>query len=1056
MKTPAPSSGRGWARYFVPAYAALAGGLLLTALCWLTLTRRHERWGEEQLSRQTTNALNKLQAAVAHRVLFLHGVQGFLSAKPDLKRAEFARFVEAAFGGVADSALVDLGFAPRVQAADWPRFRRQMVAEGLPATHLGEAPTLLDQGECFPVTLFTDTRSRQVVPLGYLLNAESNRLAALRFACDLTEPVATPRVTLFLSDLQHNEDGFLIFLPIYDQAHASLTNVARRREAFSGVVFVSISGRGLLGEVLAEQPGLDFRLYANLGWNPADLVFDSSARATGASPYPPELTPRRSYGMNGLGRQWSVAFYTAPAFEAALGPVRYGWVTAVGAAASFAVFGLLQVQAIGRRRSEVEAERLAASEAALQRRAQALTALAELGQRLGGARQPDEWLEPVLRLLGTAAIADRVYLLLAQDVPELGPCLRPRAEWCAAGIAPKSGVPQSQWLPVCGLPQHWVETFQRGDLISGVRADFPPDEAALLDATGIQSVLALPLQRHGQFAGFIGFELCRTARAWLSEEIELLRGGCTAVSLALERHDAEERFALEAQRLAVTLESIGDAVIATDREGRVQLLNHVAVALTGKTIEAAQGQPLESVLQLVATTPPDSVSDWVRRALVLERPGELPGSRGLPLPDGRVLTVAISVAALRAHDRVVQGAVICLRDITERRRLEEEQLRASKLESIGVLAGGLAHDFNNLLAAMLGNVSLARMLADSPAELLPCLQQTEEAIWRARNLTQQLLTFAKGGAPVARPTSLGPLLRQAVELATHGTPVQPEITLPADLWLAEVDPGQLGQVVQNLVINAVQAMQGSGRVWLVARNVAASDPGHPSVLKGEAVCVTLRDEGPGLSPQAMTRLFDPYFTTKPGGTGLGLATAYNIVRRHGGLLTADSSPGQGACFSIWLPARNQAPAPSVPPAPAAPLALTGRLLVMDDDLAVQRVAVQMARRLGLEVEAAKHGEEAIDLYARARAAGRRFDVVILDLTIVGGLGGLETLARLRQLDPTVVAVVSSGYSTDRVLANFAAEGFRGLLEKPYQAEQLASVLRQVLTSPPPLAAAPAP
>lgn len=1027
-----------------PAHVALAGGLLLTALCWLVLHRRHDRWCERQFLRQTTNVVRNFEAAVGHRVVFLQGVQGFLSARGDMNRPEFARFVESAFGGQGDPALFDLGFAPRIRASDWARFRGRMLADGLPAPNIAAVPAATDRGECFPVTLYTDARSRQVVPLGFLLNAESNRLAALRLACDLDGPVATSRLTLFSSDMRNTEDGFILFLPVYSRPRAGLTNTALRREAFSGVVFASIPGRKLFGNLLDQQPGLELRIHAGAGRNPADLVYDSAARAAANGSTSVPGTPEVVYRKGGLGREWSLAFYRSAAFAETLGPVRYGWITAVGVAASFAAFVALQIQAAGRRRSEADAVRLTASEAALKRKARSLSALTDLGQRLVGARHSEEWLGPVLRLLGTAAEADRVYLFVAHDTPELGPCVTQRAEWCAPGIRPQIDDPRGHCIPISGLAKRWVEIFQRGEPVTGLRADFPPDEGAIMDAGGVLSVLALPIQRHGQFAGFIGFDLCREARAWQPEEIELLRGGCNAVSLVLERRDAEERFVIEAQRLAVTLESISDAIIATDREGRVRLMNHVAVALTGKRMDEAKGKPLGEVLQFEEAAAFQSVAALVRRVPPLSHPEELPGSYRLPLPEGRILTVTVSVAALRAHGNAVQGSVICLRDITERRRLEEEQLRASKLESVGVLAGGIAHDFNNLLAAMLGNVSLARQVTDSPAELLSCLQQAEEAIWRARALTQQLLTFARGGAPVAKPTDVGGLLRQSVELATHGTPVRVEAAIPPDLWPAEVDPGQLGQVFQNLTINAVQAMNGVGRIWIEARNVSGPAPGRAAVLKGNAICLTLRDEGPGLSPQAVNRLFEPYFTTKPGASGLGLATAYNIARRHGGLLTADSSPGQGACFSVWLPATTKSPAPEVPPPAAAPRTLSGRLLVMDDDLAVQRVAVQMARRLGLEVEAASTGEEAIERYGQARGEGRRFDVVLLDLTVVGGLGGLATLARLRQLDPDVVAVVTSGYSNDPVLANFAAEGFRGILEKPYRAEQFACVLQQVL------------
>jgi PAS domain S-box-containing protein len=1011
----------------------LAVGLAVTFAGWRVLVARHNARLDDHLQHHGASVLHNFERLTAHRVAFLSGLRGLFSSLTSFSRVEFEHYVRASDSEPSDDAVIDLGYAPRVGAAEWPAFRARMLREGFAADFFPEVPPSLDQGECFPIAYYTDQRTKSVVPIGYSLNDETNRLAALRAACRTGKATATGRVTIHSADVRHDEPGLLLFAPVYEGDGSQATNAVVR-----GVVFVSLSAARLWQGAAGDFPGLVLRVYD--GRQPArDRLIYESDGGTNA-----DRLPHVWFSMTGLGRDWTVAVVPLPDFRAHFGPLPNGWLVAAGVAASFGVFATLLVQAIGRRRSDTDALRLALSEAALRRREQALAAIADLGPLLARTQFAGDRLPAALQRLGAAAAADRTQLRLVRDLPDEGPCLCLEAEWCGLGIPSTRERPAGQRLPLAGWIGEWIARCRQDGLVMGTRAEFSGEAQSALAETGATAVLAIPLGQDGQSGGLVIFERCQDERLWEADELELLRGGCLALGLALERTRAEELLGQEAERLAVTLESVREAIVVTDPEGRVRLMNRVALGFAGKLWDSARGRLATQLLRLEDPTAKSSIGTLIRQALTLSHPEEVPTVFTLHLPEGRILSVAVTVAALHVPNQGVQGAVLCLRDITERQRLAEEQLRASKLESVGQLAGGIAHDFNNLLAAMLGNVSLASQMLDTPDELETCLKQTEAAIWRARGLTQQLLTFAKGGAPVARPTDVRTVSRQAVELALRGTNVRLELDFPADLWPAEVDPGQLAQVFQNLALNSVQAMNGQGQVWLSARNVPVTAADRPTSLHGDAICFAVRDAGPGLSPEAMGRLFEPYFTTRSGASGLGLATAYNIVRRHSGLLTADASPGQGACFSVWLPATLR-PVTRSEPKPISPLGqLRGRLLIMDDDRAVQAVAVQLARRVGLEVAAAAHGEAALDLYRQALAENHPFAAVLLDLTIVGGLGGLDTLRRLRQLDPGVVAIVSSGYSNDPVLANFEAEGFRGILEKPYSADQFVAVLREVL------------
>lgn len=410
--------------------------------------------------------------------------------------------------------------------------------------------------------------------------------------------------------------------------------------------------------------------------------------------------------------------------------------------------------------------------------------------------------------------------------------------------------------------------------------------------------------------------------------------------------------------------------------------------------------------------------------------------------NGEIFPVIMSSSELHdAHGEFV-GVMGISRDITELKKMEEELLKAQKLESIGILAGGIAHDFNNILTALLGNVSLAQY-ARSREEVKKRLKETEKAALRAKDLTQQLLTFSRGGAPVKKTADIQELIEDSVGFALRGSNVRCEYTLPEGLWTVAVDEGQMSQVINNMVINAVQAMPNGGIIGVESQNVTLADEELPPLRGGTYVRITVKDRGIGIPGAHLSKIFDPYFSTKQKGSGLGLATSYAIIQNHEGTITVESELGIGTRFHVYLPALPDAPVDREDYRERI-LPGTGNILVMDDEEPIRDILNEMLAQLGYGCESAIDGEEAIRLYRKARESGKPFDAVIMDLTIPGGMGGKECLSRLLEFDPNVKAIVSSGYSNDPVMASFSQYGFCDFVSKPFRLEELSEVLNRVL------------
>jgi two-component system, cell cycle sensor histidine kinase and response regulator CckA len=415
--------------------------------------------------------------------------------------------------------------------------------------------------------------------------------------------------------------------------------------------------------------------------------------------------------------------------------------------------------------------------------------------------------------------------------------------------------------------------------------------------------------------------------------------------------------------------------------------------------------------------------------------------------DGRWIWVEISSSPKRDADGNVTGFHGISREITGRKERENELLKIEKLESLGALAGGIAHDFNNILTGIMGNISFAKMFLDATHKSFKPLAEAEKASLRAGELAHQLLTFSRGGEPVKKLVSIRNLVNESVSLVLRGSNVKGCIEIPDSIHAIEADEGQINQVFHNIIINATQAMPGGGTLTVTGQNEDLGDANNMNLPAGNYVRLSFVDHGCGITDADLKKIFDPYFTTKSSGTGLGLASVHSIINRHGGHIGACSAAGAGTTFTIHLPSTGEAygTCQADPDAQRVGEHTGGLILVMDDEEIIREMTVEILEYLGYQAVACEDGMEAVARYKAAKESGVPISAVIMDLTIPGGMGGKEAAEQILVLDPAACLIVSSGYSNDSIMSDYATHGFRGAIAKPYNMTELEQLLSSMLS-----------
>lgn len=485
-----------------------------------------------------------------------------------------------------------------------------------------------------------------------------------------------------------------------------------------------------------------------------------------------------------------------------------------------------------------------------------------------------------------------------------------------------------------------------------------------------------------------------------------------------------------------TLGNIADAIYWITPDARIFDVNRAAEKMLGYTRDQFASMTVYDI------SPEFPASKWPSHWEELKRAGSLRLETVHTTRDGHDIPVEITANFFKYEDREYNCAIV--RDITERRIMQEERIKSQKLESLGVLAGGIAHDFNNILTGIIGNISFARKFIDETHRSSKILEQAETASRRASDLAHQLLTFAKGSQPIKKTVSVKQVIEASASLVLHGSNVLSTITIPDDLYAIDADEGQISQVFNNIIINAAQAMPGGGAVAIAAENVTLGHENTLAMAAGKYIRVTFTDTGCGIAAEDQKKIFDPYFTTKPAGNGLGLASVYSIVRKHAGQITVRSTPGTGTTFDILLPAGSPEAIETQAEMKTVNADGNSSLLFMDDEELLRELASEMLGNLGYHVQTCRNGDEAIALYTAARAAGAPFSAVVMDLTIPGGMGGKEAAQQILKLDPQARLIVSSGYSNDPVMAEYLRFGFCATVVKPYSMSEIAEVLSRLL------------
>ncbi len=532
----------------------------------------------------------------------------------------------------------------------------------------------------------------------------------------------------------------------------------------------------------------------------------------------------------------------------------------------------------------------------------------------------------------------------------------------------------------------------------------------------------------------------------MNDDLKKLQDKILFLENRIKDIEEEKKFSGSYDALLIESENLFKSVVDNSHDGIFLANSSFQVVYANKELCGILQYPHNKIISrkftdFIDKKDSETVMDSLKELLINDQPVHLIFK--IVRKEGELRNIKLNSSLIKN----AQGNILIIGqmlDVTEKENLEEEFLKIKKLESVGLFAGGIAHDFNNILNAILGNISLAKLSFEDKKELFILLEGAEKASIRAKNLTNQLLTFSKGGAPIKKSMKIENLLHEAVNLALSGSNLKCIYIIDNELWPVEVDEGQLHQVISNIVLNAKQAMPYGGNIELIADNISMERVANlPFLKKGKYVKISIRDNGLGIPDEIMNKIFDPYFTTKSVGQGLGLTSVYSIIKKHEGHITAESIQGKGTIFSIFLPASDTYDELDDVDLISIDDDQKGIVLLMDDEESILSVTSRMLEKIGFSVVTAKNGMEAITICQKNKEANQCFDFAIFDLTIPGGIGGKEVLKDVVKIYPDIKVIVSSGYSNDPVMANFKEYGFKEVIAKPYTLNDLKRIIKNI-------------
>lgn len=988
------------------AYVVLSICLLASIASYFSHRRHLELGDQARLDHSAQTLLSEIEAQLQVYITMMKGVRALFSASTEITHEELTKYFnvlriedlqeEKGLSGVG----VVLAVKPEEIADHVASIKKYRPSYRINTKRTNQT--------IYPITyLERFGHGPEESPLGWDVGQNPLRLAAIEQAKTSTTPILTARTEILYTYRDKTEIGFVVYLPFYRAAQT--TN--EPRPDLAGFIFSSFGASNLWSSRFARLT-YPSRIEVFDGAQPSSekLIYDKSA--PGAPAVSTGHLLRSSVTEEIFGRTWTLRCSSVARENIFWERQVPAALLVVGIGASFVLFGFVFFQTSSRQQAERLTRSLTASEQSVR----------QINDEL--ARKVTET-ERASRLLRES---ESLYQSLVETMPQgvfrkdlEGRFTFGNAAFCAMYKISPADLPNKSDADF--FPPPLVEAHAR------------IEREVVAERSDARTVSVCQAGSETRYLEFI--------RTPLFNAQGIVIGVQGVVWDVTEAKASESRLASEKERLAVTLRSISDAVVATDTEGRILLMNPVAEQMAGMPHAQAEGQMIDWIF--ILRDPSDrsqSDTDFYRISSTKSSPDSLKPAL-LIGASGQETYVQKRSAPIHDGAGRVTGAVIVYRDVTQERKSEEELWRASKLESLGLLAGGIAHDFNNVLTGIVGNLSLLRETPGLPADVAERMALLERTSYKARQLTLQLLTFAKGGSPIKQTASISEVLRESAEFALRGSNIRADFDFPGDLAAVEIDTGQMSQVVQNLVINSKQAMPQGGVLKILARNVRLDGTSNPSLPSGDYVLISISDTGLGIKREHLNRIFDPYFTTKTGGTGLGLATAYSILKRHDGLITVQSEWGQGSTFHLYLPA-SKTRLKSLGSDTPRKIQRSGRILAMDDEPAIRSLLTQVLGHFGCTSTVVPDGAEAIREFERARGTGEPYDAVIMDLTVPGGMGGAEAITHLRRIDPAVRAIVSSGYSNDPILANFRDHGFVARIEKPYRLNEVAAALREVL------------